>query len=206
MIKARHIPFYVKFFDWYIPRLLKKNFRETLIIEKPDIDKGPVLLIGNHISWWDGFWGHYLNHQLFHKRIYVMMLEEQLTPRMFLNKVGAFSIQPNSKTVKESLDYTLNLLHNPDNMVLFYPQGKIQSIYEDQFVFSRGITYLLKNTHALLQFVFYACLVDYASHKKPSLYFYLKNATALKTESLSTLQKEYNDFYSACITKQKSRI
>ncbi|MEO1448923.1 MAG: hypothetical protein AAFV07_05305, partial [Bacteroidota bacterium] len=53
-----------------------------------------ILLVGNHISWWDGFWPIWLNARHIGKQYHVMMLEEQLRPRMFMTKGGAFSIQP----------------------------------------------------------------------------------------------------------------
>jgi hypothetical protein len=51
------------------------------------------------------------------------MPEEQLATRMFLNKAGAFSIKPGSRSAIESLNYASSLLYEPENLVVVFPQG-----------------------------------------------------------------------------------
>ena len=56
IIKARHHPVVDPFFTWYVKRTVKRHFHEIRFINRFE-DKGwPVLLIANHMSWWDGMW------------------------------------------------------------------------------------------------------------------------------------------------------
>ena len=60
MLRSKHHFFIYPFFQHYTRWLLKRHFR-AVTIEGSFADQGkPVLLIGNHIGWWDGFWAMYL--------------------------------------------------------------------------------------------------------------------------------------------------
>ena len=99
MIEANHRWFYVWFIRVYTAVNLRLNFRK-IIIEGDTVvpEDKPLLLVGNHFSWWDGFFAYYLNYTLWRRKFHVMMLEEQLEKRMFLNKVGAYSVKRGSRS------------------------------------------------------------------------------------------------------------
>ncbi|MCA1745521.1 MAG: hypothetical protein LC643_07450 [Bacteroidales bacterium] len=96
MIKARHSRMYDVFFNWYLHRILKKDFSRIDVVGSWPVHGQSVLVIGNHVSWWDGFWVYYLNKRFLKKKLHVMMLESQLKHRRFLTRIGAFSIEPGS--------------------------------------------------------------------------------------------------------------
>ena len=158
------------------------------------------MLIGNHISGWDGFWTLYLNKHFIGKRFHVMMLEEQLSKRKPLSKVGAYSIIPGSRSVIDSINYTAQLLENGQNCVVLYPQGKINSMYQSQIGFEKGIEKILAKSPSV-QVLFYVALVDYFSEPKPLLTFYLKEIDYQKytSEALNAL---FQQFYEECIQIQ----
>ena len=61
MLKSRHHFIVYPFFQHYTRYLLRTRYH-TVSIENHFADNGnAVLLIGNHVGWWDGFWGMYLN-------------------------------------------------------------------------------------------------------------------------------------------------
>lgn len=95
----------------------------------------PLLVIGNHFCWWDGFIQQRLNKTFFHRTQYVMMLEEQLRRNPVLSRCGAFSVRKNSRDAVRSLDYAASLLNDPANMLIFFPQGRIESIHKDSVGF-----------------------------------------------------------------------
>ncbi len=72
------------------------------------------------------------------------MLEEQLRKHMYLNKAGGFSVRKGSRSIVESLGYTAELLNDKNNLVLMFPQGRIESMHKQDFVFEKGIEYVLK--------------------------------------------------------------
>lgn len=197
MIKSEHHPVITKIFDWYIPHIIKKDFAEVVSIGEwnSNPDKAS-LIIGNHVSWWDGFWVLHLNHKFLHKDLHVMILEEQLKKNKILSKVGAYSVNPGSRSIVESLNYTAELLRDPKNAVVVYPQGKIASFAGPNFHFKPGIEWVLKKSSGI-QLLFYTAFVDYFSQRKPSLYLYLCEIP-FEPYNLEELSNHYRNFYTNC--------
>lgn len=90
---ATHNPFIYQFLRLYTLWKIKRNFTRVEI--RADITGRdlPVLLLCNHISWWDGFWANYVNMKIFHRRFWFIMAEEQLEKNRFFNKTGGFPVK-----------------------------------------------------------------------------------------------------------------
>jgi hypothetical protein len=86
-------------------------------------------------------------------------------------------------------------------MVLIFPQGEINSLYNNTIVFEKGIENILIKVKNQVQICFVVNLVDYFSDVKPTCYFNFKEYKELDFDVVS-IQKSYNDFYSQCIEKQ----
>jgi len=205
MIKANHTFGGRIFFNLYSGIKLKKQFREIRFIDDLEDAGLPVLIIANHFSWWDGFIQLQLNKRFFKRSFHVMMLEEQLNKFMLLNKGGAFSVQKNSRDIIESLNYSLDLLSDPKNVVLLFPQGEIQSLYTTDFRFETGLNYLLKNLKTEIQLVFNVNLVDYFSNQKPELRLYYKTYPLRPDSSLKSIESDFNLFAKECKLQQKEK-
>lgn len=205
MIKARHHWFYYPFFTWYSKWMPRKDFKRVVLHQRME-DKGlPVLMIGNHVSWWDGFLAHYINLQFFKRKPHVMMLEEQLKARMFLNKTGAYSIKKGSRSALESLRYSAAILTDPKNMVIMYPQGKIHSIYDHPLQFEKGWYRIFKYLEHPIQLVFYVAMFDFYASRKPELHIYLQDY-AYEENNFSRMQADFNLFHESSINQQKERV
>jgi 1-acyl-sn-glycerol-3-phosphate acyltransferase len=152
--------------------------KEFNILQYNDIELLPdhsILLLCNHFSWWDGFWAGYLANVYFHKDFYIMMQEDHLQKRMYLNYLGAFSINRHSKEVIRSLQYTAELLNNTDNLVTVFPQGELVSNHSEEINIERGIDYIVKKIKGNCQIIYYSAFIDYFESLKPSVYFHLLN-------------------------------
>lgn len=149
----------------------------------------------------DGFIAYRLNDLFLHKKFHIMMLEEQLENRLFLNKAGAFSIKRGSRTVVETLSYTSGLLHDADNMVVVYPQGVITSIHRRPIRFERGTERVIAGASDKLMILFYVALPDWYSEKKPGLYVRVIEYAA-RERSITDLEEAYNMFLDECISNQ----
>jgi len=183
--------------------MLHRHFHE-INIKGSFTDKNmPVLMIANHFSWWDGFIANYLNNHIFQRRFHIMMLEEQLRERMFLNKAGAYSIKKNSRDVVETLNYTMELLKSSQNLVVMYPQGKFKSLYHYPIDFEKGVSSILEKLNGQVQVVFLAALVDYFSHRKPTLTLGLKEYEPKEVSALNDIERAYNDHLKNMINQQK---
>lgn len=199
MIYARHKRLHTAFFRFYSRYLMRNNFRSVRFVDDPGPTDKPVLIIGNHFSWYDGFFMNYYNNEVLKKKFHVMMLEEQLQGRMFLNKSGAFSINPGTRDIIESLTYSAEILNDPGNLLLMYPTGEIQSSYISSFRFMKGLDKILSGNNAEIRF--YACMIDYFSERKPAAWIYF-HVTDGKHRSTPELEKDYNEFYLSCIFRQ----
>jgi 1-acyl-sn-glycerol-3-phosphate acyltransferase len=201
MIKARHKPFYVWLFNQYTRIMLKKHFHEININSDVSLSNVPTVIIANHFSWWDGFFVVYINYRILHKKFHVMMLEEQLKKHRILSKAGAFSISKKKKTILESIDYCISLLNDPGNILLFYPQGEIQSSYHYPVKFEKGLLKILEGTNKQLQLIFLVVLTDYFSNKRPVLNL---NMTEFSGDyNHRDIERAYNNFMMECIKSQK---
>ena len=200
MLKSRHHFIVYPFFQHYTRYLLRTRYH-TVSIENHFADNGnAVLLIGNHVGWWDGFWAMYLNLKVLKRKFHFMMLEEQLMRYRFFNYTGAFSVDKGSRSVVESIRYASDLLNDSKNMLLMYPQGRLHSMYEHHFQFEKGIERILKNRERKVQVVFSANLVDCFTEPKPSLSIYTENYEGACT--VEALEHAYNDFYARCLENQ----
>jgi 1-acyl-sn-glycerol-3-phosphate acyltransferase len=184
--------------------MLKKYFHGIVTeFDHPQNEK-PVLLIANHFSWWDGFIGHYLSFKYFRKKFHVMMLREQLIDRMFLNKAGAFSVEKSTRSVVESLHYSAEILSRENNLLMMFPQGKIESQYHRDFLFEKGVEKILERCDPLPEVVFNVNLVDYFSNPAPTLFIRTKSYRAVL--SAKELQDAFNRFHSECLSKQHENL
>jgi len=203
IIKSRHRPFFTWFFRAYSIQMIRWHFRKVTIHGEFQ-DRGlPVMLIGNHFSWWDGFIANFLNIRVFHRKFHVMMLEEQLNSRMFLNKAGAYSIKRGSRSVVESMQYTVDLMSKAENLVVLYPQGVFESQYRSPVRFEKGVCTIATRVTNEVQLVFYVALVDYFSYRKPSLSVYLREVPLEIALAPESIESAYNTFLSECTWQQK---
>lgn len=197
MIKARHIAWVTLFFKIYITRKMKNNFHEIVVEGDMPKKNKSVLMIGNHVGWWDGFWVFYLCFKYIHKNFFFMMDEKELLKRKIFTKTGGFSIQKSSRSVIESLNYVSELLQKPQNLVLMFPQGKIFSMYSDKIHFEKGISRIQLNEHSSIFLM--VQMIEYFEHPKPTSFLYLK-----EVETMDDIENQYNAFYSECFEKHRA--
>ena len=173
MIEADHQKWAELVFDIYLKRILKKSFYDFRIInDLPNIDKSKSLIVTpNHFSWWDGFFVYWLNKKILNKKLFIMMLEEQLKRYWFFQKIGCYSIDLNdSKKMFTSLKYTLGLTQIPENVIIIYPQGEIQSYELRPFELKDGVDFLAKKSKSDFQIIPIAFKIHYTNERLPIVY------------------------------------
>lgn len=195
MIKPQPSFLFQKLFDAYIQLMQKWHFRSHQIQLDGFYDNTKsVVMIANHFSWWDGFWCSYLMRKTLGKQFYVMMLKHQLKKHAFLRKLGAFSIEPGSKSILESLDFAQQLLQSPQNGVLIFPQGRFQPLASgNQFQFQKGIERLLNKMGDKVQLVFVHNQLEFGPHPKPTIFHTIK-VVSPNFLDISALANAYKQF------------
>lgn len=203
ILEARHKPIVHRLFGWYLGRILKKDF--NAIRWEGSIPPAPgkaMLVLGNHFSWWDGFFIYWLNRQHFHRTFYLMMLEKELRPRPVFRSLGAFSMNKGSRSMIHTLQYAAGLLRQPGNMVVVFPQGRLESQHTEYLHWQKGVMRIIGEVKADFQLVFSAAVTDYLDQRKPGLTIFLKEYTNPAAADFATIEQAYNTFYQEC----KSRM
>ena len=107
----------------------------------------PIVLIANHVSWWDGFLLMEVRRVLrpsapFH----TIMLESQLSKSPFLRRIGAIGIDPSSPASIRGAIVELKARVNerPDSVVFYFPQGRIWPSHRRPLGFKSGIERFLE--------------------------------------------------------------
>ena len=205
MIRAEHSRFHIWISVVYTKIALILFFRNVRFIGEVKTDNNlAILMIANHFSWWDGFFQLQLNLKFFKKKYHFMMLEKQMRKDSILRKIGASSIEKGSRSILDSLKYLVEVIQNPENLFLFFPEGKIKSIYTEEFKFEKGaINYILKKVTFDFQFVFNVNLIDYSSFKRPEVSVYYKTHKINSNTNATEIEKDYNDFVKECKEKQR---
>lgn len=197
MLKAKYHPLAKRFWNWYIHRIIHSDFQELKWEISGDLNIDPdrsILLLANHCSWWDGFWVYELNRLLLGKEFHVMMLEEQLSKRQFLRYAGAYSINRESpRSMLETLQYSAQLLQSPNNLVLMFPQGRIESMYRQAPTVQKGFWRILQKTATPPQVIGCISSIDYFSERKPSLKLALSNIDDLS--SFEAVRQGFTQLY-----------
>lgn len=192
MIEARHSNWRSVVFDRFVQGLLHWHFREIKTVGEYVPRAASTLLIANHFSWWDGFFAWYLNQKLIRRRIYVMMLEEQLKNRLFFARVGAFGIKTGRREVIKAIRYSADILSQPGNLLVMFPQGLIQSQHRSFLNFQRGVVEILNLCNPAPDILFCAALLDYYSFRRPSLTLHLRSFD-MPGADIRTLESAFNE-------------
>jgi 1-acyl-sn-glycerol-3-phosphate acyltransferase len=109
----------------------------------------PLLLVANHVSWWDGFLLMEIRRCLrptapFH----TLMLETELAKSSFLRRIGTIGIDPASPAsiLRAARELSARLEKRPDSLVFFFPQGRIWPSRRRPLGFERGAEAFMKST------------------------------------------------------------
>lgn len=202
MIEARHTAAGTLVARIFSGWRLGRAFREVRLIGDYTDEGLPLLMLSNHFSWWDGFIQYRLNSGVFHRKLYVMMLEEQLRRNLILNRCGCFSIRKGGRGIIESLGYCAEVMKGSGNMLLIFPQGRIESMHTRRVKFEAGIGYLTERIANPYGIVLNVNLPDYFSRKKPVLNVWYRYVRPDEFDGPDTLEKLYNDFYDECVKRQ----
>ena len=198
MLEAKHHFFFYPFFQHYSSWKIGRNFHEVKVIGTFDDQQLPILLLANHVSWWDGFWIMNLDMKVLKRKFHFMMLEEQLRKHWYFRLSGGYSVRKNSKSVLESLQYTVDLLQDSQNMVLMFPQGRITSHYQYPIDFEKGLERVMQKCKNPIQIVFLVNLPEYFVNPKPTLFMHIQSY--LGRRSFEDIQTAYNEFYHSVLT------
>jgi 1-acyl-sn-glycerol-3-phosphate acyltransferase len=199
MIYAKHNSLADLIFEPYLFWLFKKTFYALhLLGEVPTFeDSRPLLLLPNHSTWWDGFFIYLLNKKFIKRKVYLMMLEEQLLKNRYFKYLGAYSIHNSVlKGNRESLIYTQKILStnsHPPPLVCIFPQGMLLPWGKRPIQFKRGVDFIMKHLERPIEVCLLSIRVEFLNEQRPEVYFLFNKIQDLKypfTDFIKTLEKQ----------------
>ncbi|MCB9426533.1 MAG: 1-acyl-sn-glycerol-3-phosphate acyltransferase [Flavobacteriales bacterium] len=206
MIRANHSAFWVKFSKLYTKILVGFFFRNVRFVGDYQENNKPILLLSNHFSFFDGFIQILLNDKVFKRQYNFMMLEKELKKNMILTKIGASSINKGHRSKVDSLKYAVEMLSDSKKLFLFFPEGRIKSLYTRNFVFEKGmLNYILENKGQEFELVFNVNLLEYGSQLRPEITAHYETFSLNSDTTSEDIESAFNTFANACIEKQNPR-
>lgn len=176
MIEENHNRIAKIFFDIYIKQKFKNNFEGLYLINYEainsfDLNADSVILTPNHFSWWDGFFAYFFNEKILKKKFHILVIQETIKKYPFFRYLGAFGInQKNNKDALILFNYLNQKLKYPENLIVFYPQGKLEPFESENISFQKGLEYFIKKfepDNILMQLAF---MIRYEHFEKPIVY------------------------------------
>ena len=207
IIKAKPLPFF--FIKWGSSALVwyfRRRFNK-IIINKIDIKANhSYLLMCNHFGFLDAFFAYYICLNLIDKRqkingIYAMSLKKQMEKKWWLKYSGSFSVAPGTRSVRESMDFAAELLNQPGNVLIYYPQGNLESSQIRFIEFKDGVYEIVKKIKGNCQLIWSSNLTEYFESMKPSAYINLLDCGTNQDFDFESLKEKVNAFHLQSILK-----
>ncbi|GIV84572.1 MAG: glycerol acyltransferase [Candidatus Roseilinea sp.] len=138
MLTARKNPLLNRLIYTFLIKVqLRSSFHRVYLRQAappPGLDSPPLIMFGNHSTWWDAHLMMALNEECWHTDGYVIVEDTQLVRYSFFRWCGAFSVnRRDPRRAVESMNYAVNLLTAasrrgaPPRALLIFPQGKIRA-------------------------------------------------------------------------------
>ena len=208
IIKAKPLPvFFIKLGALFLIWVLRKRFNKMTI--NGDVEIKPnhsYILMCNHFGFIDGFFAYYLCFKWLDKRqkikgLYAMSVKKQMEKNWWLKYSGSFSVAPGTRSVDESLSYAAFLLNEPGNVLLYFPQGNLESSHIRYIEFKDGIYEIVNRTKGNCQLIWSSNILEYFESTKPSAYLNILDCGTNQNFDFEALKEKVNKHHLQAIKK-----
>ena len=201
IIKAKPLPiFLIRWGALCLIWFFRRRFNK-MIINDIEIKPGhSYILMCNHFGFLDGFFAIYLCFKFINKKqrvkgLYTMSVKKQMEKNWWLKYTGSFSVEPGTRSVDETLSYAASLLNQPGNVLLYFPQGNLESINIRHIQFKDGIYEIVRRIKGDCQLIWSSNLFEYFESTKPSTYFNLLDCGTNHEFDFEALKQKVNEHH-----------
>lgn len=211
IIKSKPLPLFLLNIAGYLVERVLKSRLNKLVINPIEIKPGhSYILLCNHFGFGDGFLGFYLAWKVIlkqgqMKRLYIMSLKKQMQKNRWLRYCGSFSVEPGKKSIRESFAYAAEQLAEPGNLLLFFPQGNLESCHIRSIKFQEGIAEIIPLIKGNCQIIWTSNIIEYFESISPSVYFNMLDCGTNHNFDFDTLKQQINQHHLQSI-KQNIRF
>ncbi len=129
------------------------------------------------------------------KKLYIMSLKKQMDKNKWLRNIGSFSIDPGKKSINESFDYIAEVLAEPGNLLLFYPQGKLESMYTRYIKFDDGLYQIVTRINGNCQLIWNSTTMEFFESVRPTIEANMLDCGTNNDFDFESLTKKVNEFH-----------
>lgn len=208
IIKSKPLSqFWLKFIGYILSMFFEKIYLNKIVIRPVEIKSNHSYILSmNHFSFADGPLGFYLAYQLFFKqgkmkRFYIMSLKKQMEKKWWLRYLGSFSVDPGKLSVNESLAYAAEILNEPGNLLLFFPQGNLESVHIRTIQCEDGISQIVPQITGKCQLLWSSNIGEYFESLWPSVYFNMLDCGTAKDFDFDQFKQEINKHHKESLKK-----
>jgi 1-acyl-sn-glycerol-3-phosphate acyltransferase len=205
MIKGKPLPpFFLGIAKKVVSFYLHRRFNK-LVIHSVDLrPHHSYILMCNHFSFLDGVLAYYLCTHFFWgkdkmKYLHIMSLKQQLIKNKWLRYFGSFSIQPGKRSITQSFEHAAHLLSKPGNLLLFYPQGNLESMHVRKIEFQQGLSEIVQRIQGPCQLIWCSNVLEFFESTKPSLSFNLLDCGTADHFDFDKTVSQVNQFHQKSI-------
>lgn len=201
IIKAKPLPlFFIKLGTALLTLVFRRRFNKMIVNNIELKPNHSYLLLCNHFSFLDGFFAYYLCFKVFNKKqkingLYTMSVKKQMEMKPWLRRTGSFSVAPGTRSVVESLNYASEILNTPGNVLLYYPQGNLESIHIRHIEFRDGVYEIVNKVKGDCQLIWCSILTEYFESTKPSVYFNLLDCGTNHDFDFEALKEQVDEYH-----------
>ncbi|MEZ4301680.1 MAG: lysophospholipid acyltransferase family protein [Polyangiaceae bacterium] len=173
MIEPRKSALFNAWFAGHARGRIQKTFGRVLVrgvgLTRALAEKGPVLVVSNHTSWWDPLVILHASTHLLGTDGYAMMDAKNLRRLPFFGLVGAFGVDLDRPSDgAQVIRFAAKLLDRPGKLVWIFPQGAERPITE-ALSFREGAAHVARVARRAVT-VPAAIRYEFAGEERPSLY------------------------------------
>lgn len=129
------------------------------------------------------------------KRLYIMSLKKQMEKNKWLRHIGSFSVDPGKRSIQESFDYAAEILSEPGNLLLFYPQGKLESCYIRYIKFDEGLYEIVPKIKGDCQLIWASTTIEYFEALSPTVHASMLDCGTNHDFDFEALKKKVNEYH-----------
>jgi 1-acyl-sn-glycerol-3-phosphate acyltransferase len=149
-------PFLAHWFGRYATRHLANHFHAVRMSKDSSHsnlgETGPLVVYGNHASWWDPMIAVFLTRQVFAgKKAFAPIDAAALEQYRFFEKLGFFGVDQKEgrRGAAQFLKTTGAILGRQESVLWLTPQGEFADVRSRPVVFQAGIAHLARRSHGV---------------------------------------------------------
>lgn len=126
---------------------MRRRIHDVLVTGIRPLPAGPLLLVANHVSWWDPFVLRAVQRRIRPRApMLTLMSTKELDRRPLFRRMGVIGLDDDAASIRSALRVLAELTtEHPDAAIVFFPQGRIWPSHRRPLGFRRGVELFIRH-------------------------------------------------------------